>query len=145
MSISSIPVELERTELGARRHWAVLEIRADGSPGRAEVVSSTGPEDALRATGAMTAPGPALFRSAAFASRVGLLQAAMGYLPEAARSFLQGTHGPSGVRERRSCLEHLALVEAVQGDLRRAEVHARPAGGPRGVDNDGAYPVHVAR
>ncbi|MCW2790082.1 MAG: LuxR-family transcriptional regulator [Aeromicrobium sp.] len=153
MSIPPVPVDLDRASLDPTqdrhdpgRDWAVLEIRADGSLGRAEVVHSTGAMGAVRASGAMATPRPLPIRSAALAARVGLLQASMGHLPEAARSFHQGARAASAVPQRQTCLEQLALVEAVQGDLRRAEVHAGLAAGARGVtDGRDGSPVRVAR
>ncbi|WP_426244826.1 helix-turn-helix domain-containing protein [Nocardioides sp. LHG3406-4] len=145
MTLSMVPVELDETNTdAAERGWAVVEVRPDGSLGRAELVTATGP---VEAAGMLrTLPGQRRpVGSSALDARLGLLQAANGHLAEAAATLSRGIQGPSGVPGQQNCLGHLALVEAYQGDLRRAELHAGLALAARSrADGPGAQHARLA-
>ena len=124
MTLSMAPAPLDDQHADDDRGWAVIEIRRDGTLGRAELVSAAGPMEAAR-LGRSRPDGRGLVEtSPALDSRVGLLQAGSGHLSEAAWSFARGVRGTPGSAGQQDCVGQLALVEAFQGDLHRARAHA---------------------
>lgn len=145
MTLSMVPVEHDDTSSDPERRWAVVEIQPDGSLGRAEVVTATQPQEAVRIATAQSTRLRAVTGSAALDARLGLLQAATGHPAEAAATFARGAQAPTATPERQACLGHLALVEAYQGDLRRGEIHAGQALASRGESDDpGVSPARMA-
>lgn len=108
------------------RGWAVVEIRADGTLGVAQLVTAASPTAATDLARSLPQSRGAAVRSSALESTVGLTQAAHGRLGEAAWALARGIrNAPAG--GALACAGQLALVEAAQGDLRRAQSHADQA------------------
>ena len=124
MTLSMVPVPLDDQHTDDDRGWVVVEIRRDGTLGRAELVTAAGPLEAARLGRSLPDSRGLVVTSPALDSRVGLLQAGGGHLSEAAWSFARGARGTPGSAGQQDCVGQLALVEAFQGDLHRARAHA---------------------
>ncbi len=103
--------------------WAVVEIRRDGSLGRAELVTAREPAGAARLARESTALRQTVLASDELNSRLGLALAAKGRLVDAGRAFTRVVD-QSGDSAPLDSAGHLALVEACRGNLRRASAHA---------------------
>ncbi len=109
----------------AARGWAVVEIHGDGTFGRATLVTAAGPVEATAtAAGSESQPPTLLDLSPALEAHLGRLHAAGGRLHEASRALARGARATTSSATRESCLGQMALIEAFQGDLRRAATHA---------------------
>lgn len=129
MTLSVAPTDVDTLAPGARvrqgvmRGWAVVEIRDDGSLGRAEVVTAAErPQPALLTPDAVDANGPEL--SPDLTTQLGLLQAAGGHLHQAHRTLVNALGLTTESRQLENCLGSLALIEAFQGRLGRASTRA---------------------
>ena len=123
MTLSMIPqacsTEIDDTECD----WAVVEIRRDGSLGRAELVTAREPEGAARIARESSTLRRTVLASDELNSCLGLALAAKGRLVDAGRAFTRGL-GQSGDAGHLDSAGHLALVEACRGNLRQASTHA---------------------
>ena len=115
----------DRSQHEGTRGWAVVEIRDDGTLGRAEMVSAADPVDAAKLSVASSWDEvDHAVPTAELKTRLGLVQAAGGHLHEAARTLVGALGMATESPQREDCLGPLALIEAVQGRLGRAAMHA---------------------
>ena len=127
--------------------WAVVEIRSDGSWGRAQVV----PADeaaAITTSPAVSPPVAARLQelSPAIQAHVGSHHVSNGFLPLAVTALTRGTRARAALPARHECLGRLAHVEAFRGDLRRASRHAGTlATSPSNAGGAGAEHAQLAR
>jgi ATP/maltotriose-dependent transcriptional regulator MalT len=126
MTLATRSEPVEPQPQSPNRGWAVAELRFDGTLGPAQLVLATNPVEAARTSG----PGPERpppWIDPALEVRLGLVHAAGGRLGKASRAFSRGLRESATPSASRSSAAQLALVEAYQGDLRNAEVHAEAA------------------
>ena len=123
MTLSTLPDTDSGPTLDDECDWAVVEIRRDGSLGRAELVTALEPEGAARVARESTTLRQAVLVSDELNSRLGLALAANGRLVEAGQAFRRVVDR-SGDTAHLDCAGHLALVEACRGNLRQASTHA---------------------
>lgn len=135
---------LRRTR--AMREWAVVEIRDDGTLGRAEVVRAAGPPHPEGSTWDVEAPAAgAQELSAELTTRLGLLQAAGGHLHEAHRTLMTAVSLAPESPGLEDCLGPLSLIEAFQGRLDRASTRADEVLGAGVVGPVGGAHAHLAK
>lgn len=123
MTLSMLPPTSPTPTHDDECEWAVVEIRRDGSLGRAEVVTALEPEGAARLARASTPLRRTVLASGELNARLGLALAAKGRLIDAGLAFTR-VIDRSGAAADVDCEGHLALVEACRGNLRRASTHA---------------------
>lgn len=109
------------------RQWAVVEIRRDGTLGNKELIRASDAIDAAQKAASARLSADADMTphlSSDLDSSLGLIQAANGHLHEAARTFHRGLQHRGADGNRDGLAGPLALIEAFQGDLRHAQIHA---------------------
>lgn len=124
-NVKKLSDEPGRPQVPAARGWAVVEIRPDGTLGPTEVVHAADPSHAAalaRATAASRADRHVL--TADLRTRLGLVQAAQGHFHEAHRTLVSALSLTTETDGQDDCFGQLALIEAFQGQLSRASVHA---------------------
>ncbi|MDZ5623053.1 LuxR C-terminal-related transcriptional regulator [Nocardioides bizhenqiangii] len=106
--------------------WAVVEIRPDGSWGQPHVVQCPGPIDAAAAVAASPSTGSSLRGlSPTLRAHLGALHVASGGLHGAETVLARGAAAEAWSEARDDCRGALAHVEALRGELCRADRRGR--------------------
>jgi ATP/maltotriose-dependent transcriptional regulator MalT len=105
--------------------WAVVEIRPDGTWGRPHVVRGPAPVDATAAAAVACNTENLHELSPTLRAHLGSLHVANGELHTAQVVLAKGAAAGTWSEARDDCLGSLAHVEALRGDLHRADQHAR--------------------
>ena len=125
--------------------WAVVEIRPDGTWGRPHVVRGPAPVDATAAAAATCATGNMHELSPTLRAHLGSLHVANGELHTAQVVLAKGAAAGTWSGARDDCLGALAHVEALRGDLHRADQHARQVRSTTPTTRPGIVHAQLAR